>query len=341
VSARLPLLASVLLCFGALGRAQEISIEKAEGQPGFTIENDTVTDLSGLTWTGGDSFYAVADHPNLLVPLTLKIDRATGCIARGEFGTPIPVRAPISDFEGVTYVGSTKTFYISGENGHGVISFQPGGSAQIQPVPGIFAEARKNLSLEGITWNDIAGCFWIANEEALNPDGPVSGTTGTLVRLQQFDAKFRPVAQYAYRTEPTAFRFRGSGNGVSDLCLLPDGRLIVLERGFVFGSLQVRLFLADFKGATDTSKLHSLVGAEFEPMRKTLLFEEATGFTNFEGIALGPMLDDGSRSLILIADSNGGKTHAFLPLKLRLNGQGSKATPAPARTSSSRSTPPL
>ncbi len=291
-----------------------------EGQPRFAIESAEVTDLSGITWAGGDSFYAVADHPNLLVPITLKIDRATGCIVHGQLGAPIAVQAPVRDFEGVAYVAATKTFFISAEEGNAVISLQPGGVAQLQPVPRIFSTARKNLSLESITWNDFDGHFWIANEEALLPDGPLSGVTGTLVRLQQLDAKFRPTAQYAWRTEPAGFRFRDSGNGVSDLCLLPDGRLIVLERGFALGGLQLRLFLADFKGATDISKVPSLVGSDFTIVQKTLLFEEATGFTNFEGIALGPVLDDGSRSLIVIADSNGGHTHAFLSLKLRLGG---------------------
>ena len=318
--ARLSLIPAVVLCSILCGQAQEVSIEKAEGQLRFTIESAAVTDLSGITWAGGDSFFAVADHPNVLVPATLRIDRTTGCIVRGEFGAPIPVRAPVSDFEGVTYVSAQKTFYIGAEEGHGVISFRPGGAVQFHPVPPIFSQARKNLSVESITWNDADGHFWIANEEALRLDGPLSGGIGTLVRLQQFDTKFRPVAQYAWRTEPATFRFRDSGNGVSDLCLLPDGRLLVLERGFAFGGLHLRLFLADFKGATDISKRPALADASIVAAQKTLLFEEATGFTNFEGITLGPVLDDGSRSLILIADSNGGRTHTFLPLKLRIGG---------------------
>ncbi len=300
---------------GALG-AGELTIEKAPDQPVYTIENAAVTDLSGITWISGDQFYAVADHPNLLVPLTLKIDPATGCITHGEIGTAIPIKTTVSDFEGVTYVHGTKTFYISCETGNAVISYQLGGAAQLQPVPKIFSKARDNLSLESITWNDTDAHFWIANEEALTVDGPVSGAQGTVVRMQQLDAKFRPVAQYAWRTEPAAFRFHGSGNGVSDLCLLPDGRLIVLERGFAFGGLHVRLFLADFTGATDVSNLASLADAAFTPAKKKLLFEEISGFINFEGIALGPTLQDGSRSLILIADSNSGHVHSLLPLKL-------------------------
>ena len=300
-------------------------IESVDGQESFALESSAVTDLSGLVWTGGDSFYAVSDHPNLLVPLTLKIDPATGRIASGEIGEPIPVPADARDFEGVAYVAATKTFYISAETGSTVLRFRPGQPrAERLAVPPIFAQARKNLSLESMTWSDTAKQFWIANEEALVPDGPLAtADTGSLVRLQRFDAKFRATAQYAWRTEPAAFRFHGAGSGVSDLCVLPDGSLIVLERGFGAGGLHLRLYLADFKTATDTSRLPALADpAAGIPARKILLLDRATGFINFEGLALGPKLADGTRSLIVIADSNGGTTHTFLPLKIRLESAG-------------------
>ena len=300
--------------------AQRAVVARVEGQDGFALESDEVTDLSGLVWTGGDSFVAVSDHANALVPLKLQIDPATGRIVRGEIGVPIPVPTDASDFEGVTYVAATQAFYISAETGNAVVRFRPGQArAERLPVPPIFAQARKNLSLESITWSDTTRQFWIANEETLTPDGPLaSASAGSLVRLQRLDAKFRPVAQFAWRTEPAAFRFHGAGSGVSDLCALPDGSLIVLERGFGTGGLHVRLFLADFQNATDTSRLPALAGVEVVAARKILLLDQTTGFTNFEGLALGPKLADGTRSLILIADSNGGTTHALLPLKLRL-----------------------
>ena len=295
-------------------------LESVDGQENFALESDAVSDLSGIVWTGGDSFVAVSDKKKALVPLTLKIDAATGCIASGEIGEPVPVPADAADFEGVAYVAAAKTFYISAETGNAVLRFRPGQPrAERLTVPPVFAQARRNLSLESMTWNDTAKQFWIANEEALIPDGPLAtADSGSLVRLQRLDAKFRPVAQYAWRTEPASFRFHGAGSGVSDLCVLPDGSLIVLERGFGAGGLHLRLYLADFQNATDTSRLPSLAATDCIPARKILLFDRATGFVNFEGLALGPKLADGTRSLILIADSNGGSTHTFLPLKIRL-----------------------
>lgn len=328
----------VAALFLARGHAQQITIERVAGQEIFGLKSAAVTDLSGLVWTGGDAFFAVADHPRMLVPLTLKIDPATGRIASGEIGEPLPVEADASDFEGVAYVGATRTFYLAAETGSTVLRLAPGQARAVRmPVPAVFARARKNLSLESLTWNDTAQQFWIANEETLLPDGPLgTAEAGSLVRLQRLDARFRPTAQYAWRTEPPGFRFRGAGNGVSDLCVLPDGRLLVLERGFGGAGLHLRIFLADFRDATDTTRLPALAGADCTPAQKILLFEQATGFINFEGLALGPPLADGTRSLLAIADSNGGDTHAILPLKVRLPAVRPVAEKAPAKPRPSR-----
>lgn len=306
--------------FPAAANAQQITIEKVEGQEIFGLKSEAFSGLSGLVWTGGDSFCAVSDNRNLLVPLTLKIDPATGRIASGEIGELMEFDADASDLEGIAFVSATRTFYLAAETGSTVLRLAPRQQrAERMPVPAVFARARKNLSLESLTWNDTAQQFWIANEETLLPDGPLgTAETGSLVRLQRLDARFRPTAQFTWRTEPAGFRFRGAGNGVTDLCVLPDGRLLVLERGFAGGGLHMRIFLADFRGATDTTRLPALDGVACTPAHKTLLYEQTTGFINFEGLALGPVLTDGTRSLLAIADSNGGDTHAILPLKLRL-----------------------
>ncbi len=294
-----------------------LSIEHVAGQAGFTLEGE-ITDLSGITWTGGAEFFAVSDKTNVLLPVTLRIDPASGVIQSGEFGAPIPVAAGHWDFEGVTYVAATRQFYIATELPPGILSFRRGApAAKAMPLPPIFLKARENLSMESITWDDTVRKFWTANEEALEPDGPISNATaGTFVRLLNLDANFHPIAQFAWRTEPAAMRF-GGGSGVSDLLLLPNGTLIVLERGFGTGGLHLRLYAADLRGATDVSGIAALAGAKFAPAKKTLLFEETTGFFNFEGLTLGPPLADGARSLIVIADSNGGTRHLFLPLKIR------------------------
>lgn len=292
-------------------------VERVASQSGFTLTGP-ITDLSGLVWAGGDSFFAVSDKRAAVLPVTLQIDPKTGAIVRGEFGAPIPVPTRQKDFEGIAYVAADRRFYISAETPVGVISFRTGElEVRSHALPPPMTRTRFGLALESITWDETRKQFWIANEESLEVDGPItSATAGTLVRLARLDANFRPQAQYAWRTETATMRF-GAGCGVADLLLLPDGTLVVLERGFAGLGLATRLYAAGFEEATDISKLASLDGAKFTPARKTLLFSEGTGFLNFEGIALGPTLADGSRSLILIADSHGATEHTFLPMKIR------------------------
>ena len=38
---------------------------------------------------------------------------------------------------------------------------------------------------------------------------------------------------------------------------------------------------------------------------------------NFEGIAIGPKLADGSNSIVLVADNGGSTMHHFMPLRIR------------------------
>jgi len=71
--------------------------------------------------------------------------------------------------------------------------------------------------------------------------------------------------------------------------------------------MRIQIFLASLAGATDVSKLDSLAGQSYTPVRKTLLYDFArAGFLpdNIEGLALGPRLADGSRTLVLVSDNN-------------------------------------
>ncbi len=300
-----------------------MEVQRAPDPASLTIEATGIADLSGITWVEGNVFAAVSDKRNVIQYLTLQINRGTGELTGGEFGKVVELKGTPNDLEGIAWVASEKAFYLASEKLRALLRAPAGGtSASRIAAPSIFAGARPNLGLESLTWSSAAQQFWIANEEALKGDGPLSSAeAGTLVRLQKLNAKCRPLAQFAWRTEPASFRYGGAGSGVSDLCLLPNGQLIVLERGFGISGLQLRLFLADFRGATEVTKLPALGAAGVVPAKKRLLFEEATGFTNFEGLTLGPALADGWWSLILVADSNGTSTHSFRVLKVREAGK--------------------
>ena len=105
---------------------------------------------------------------------------------------------------------------------------------------------------------------------------------------------------------------------MSDLALLPNGELLVLERVVGAFGLSAEIFRAELRGATDVTAFPGLRQArKYTPSGKTLLFSRSTLANNFEGIALGPKLAGGWRSLLLLADSGGGATHILMPLRIR------------------------
>ena len=199
----------------------------------------------------------------------------------------------------------------------------------------VFENARPNRGFESLTRSPDGSVVWTANEDALTVDGPASGAqAGGVVRLQKFDPEMRPVAQVAYRLDPYSAPVRKplilSGHeisGLSELVALSNTRLLALERSFGgdiggMASLRNRLYLVDVAGATDVSRGElrpGLAGKKFVPARKVLLWQEYWGLSNsnFEGMALGPELKDGSRLLVLVADNNAGTAQSLFTLRLR------------------------
>ena len=175
--------------------------------------------------------------------------------------------------------------------------------------------------------------LWTANEEALYgtstlgvtiDDGGISTSSyGTIVRLQKFNSSLNPSGQWAYKVDQhKGDPFSGTpASGVSDLCVLPDGKLLVLERevgGFI-PSFRNRIYQVDFTGATDVSGDHTLHDfPESEMVTKTLLWEGNFGLNNnFEGLCLGEQLDnDNDYSLLMISDGDGTPNESLYALRL-------------------------
>lgn len=80
---------------------------------------------------------------------------------------------------------------------------------------------------------------------------------------------------------------------------------------------RMRIYQADTMGATDVRGWMSLGDADFVPIRKRLLFEADTGSAMYEGMCVGPTLEDGSRSLLLISDGDGAAVECLKVLRLR------------------------
>lgn len=197
-----------------------------------------------------------------------------------------------------------------------------------------------NYNFESLAFDSIRQYLWTIPESTLRKDGqpatPQNGLTNQL-RLMRLDwgkmkedsnkeeyseqvsskKDSRYVATYAYQMDQPSTHKKADiyVMGVSELCVLPDGQLLVLEREAFIPQIKI--------GAFCKCKLYQINPLNSEGfsmkenfssdtpfLKKRLLAEWKTGlslskrsFANYEGMCLGPMLEDGSQVVILLSDS--------------------------------------
>lgn len=288
--------------------------------------------ISGITYAGGDLFYAVDDNDKKLYPLTLAINRANGQLATSDItiGTGVTM-AGSHDMEGCAYDPASGKVWISQETSALIREFNPetGVLTRSAPVPAIQKQYYGNYSLEALTISGDGKTMWTCNEEALKCDGELAtNTVGSVVRLTKFSrdsvyGNWTAAGEWAYETQPIGTaKDSDTRSGVSGLCALPDGTLLTLERrcyaGGFFPDFNIRIYQVDFSGATDVSSISALKGASYTKTKKSLLWQYTHGnaLPNYEGICLGPRLDDGSCVLVLVGDGGSYAEEGIFTLKL-------------------------
>ena len=203
---------------------------------------------------------------------------------------------------------------------------------------------RPNAGFESLAITPSGDRLFTATETALLQDGdPASFDHGTTARLLEYVSRgetFVPAREFAYpldAVDPAPFTPGNSVAGVVDLLALSADQLLALDRTFIEASGQgrgvnfIRLFRISLEGADDISAVDSLrETARVTPVRKTLLLDLSAlaglspalnTLDNFEGLALGPTLADGSRSLILVSDDNFNASQRSWFLLLRFTGR--------------------
>ncbi|MBC7947299.1 MAG: esterase-like activity of phytase family protein [Chitinophagaceae bacterium] len=192
-------------------------------------------------------------------------------------------------------------------------------SFQLPPILHIQLEEkgpRHNSVFEAIGIDETASHVYIGIEEPLYEDGPraAGGDSSGWVRIVKFNRALKQsVAQFAYRIDPvphpsnppSAFKI----NGVSDILCLGNDQFLIIERAWSTGRLpsDVRLYLADAKGAQDVTSLSLKTQPPKKPITKKLLLDlNSLGLfiDNMEGVTFGPTLPNGNRTLLLVADDN-------------------------------------
>ena len=197
-----------------------------------------------------------------------------------------------------------------------------------------------NYNFESLAFDSVRQHLWTIPESALRKDGqPATPQNGLANRLrlmrldwgkmkenrnkeeysEQVSSKkdSRYMMTYAYQMDQPSTHKKADiyVMGVSELCVLPDGQLLVLEREAFIPKIKIgafckcKLYLINPLNSEEFS-MKEKFSSDTPFLKKRLLTEWKTGlslskrsFANYEGMCLGPMLEDGSQVVILLSDS--------------------------------------
>jgi hypothetical protein len=309
---------------------------------GLQFDGTEVGGLSSIAYDADlDRYYVISDDQSVIDPAryyTFTLDVADGTLDPGDVAVSdvttlldaagLPFAAASFDPEGLALTKDDELVITS----EGIASrlippwvrlFGLNGRQRADlPVPLAFIPdaipqtrgVRQNLGFESAA--TVGPYFFTGSEGALVQDGPPAGIgVRSPARLLRYNLETgRPDRQYVYVTEPIAESpvppTNFAVNGLVELLPLDKRSFLSMERSFSVGAPDtgntIKLFTLDLSGAQNVNGRDVLTGP-IEPARKTLLLDLddlAIPLDNVEGMAFGPDLADGRRTLVLVSDNN-------------------------------------
>ncbi len=183
---------------------------------------------------------------------------------------------------------------------------------------------RSNAAFEGMALTADKRFLILAAEKALYQDGASSSMTSTsqvrIMRLSSTDDGYSQPQEFLYELsvvpafteDETVFKIIG----ISDILVLSETNLLVVERAFVASPVNrntVKLYLVDLPAVEEYGAANEAdESATLPTVDKTLWldfdnFLSESGFPgidNVEGIIMGPALANGNSTLIVVTDNN-------------------------------------
>ncbi|MGC1247499.1 MAG: esterase-like activity of phytase family protein, partial [Spirulinaceae cyanobacterium] len=182
---------------------------------------------------------------------------------------------------------------------------------------------RENLGLEALTLNPFSAAvpqadpfrLFSAFEFALQQDyKPEAEEEAGDIPLRFMHYVVNPIGSPFFVAEHLYYLDAAPAgvisNGLTELVAIePEGYFLSLERTYGLTGAGAKIYQVALATATDTTLVESFQGniGGVVPLKKKLLLdlkELEIYLDNFEGMVLGPLLPDGSKSVILVSDNN-------------------------------------
>lgn len=323
---------TAIILFANVALAAEWTLTPIGEFPRKLLDDPQKEGLSGIAKINDSEYWVVNDKFGLLHKVEIEMNRDTGVITNFARKTTIELEGRI-DLEAIVYDPSNKVVIVVDERDCSIRSFNPETGKEVEKiqVPEVFYNSHRivNASFESLALSEDGLILWTCNESALRKDGgEATKDKGSDVRLQRFKRKdlkspWKPDGQWCYQTEknPSIGLANKRVCGVAELLLMPDGKLIALERRLKVAkwrlpSLVCGLYEIDFTGAADISAVTRLRDAKFDRVKKKCLYSANTGFGVYEGVCFGPTLNDGTQTLILVSDGDEGCASRLMSFKV-------------------------
>lgn len=336
---------TIFLAFSLLAEAQDWKVERENPQKAFP-KTVAAGNYSGIAHLHDDIYAVVSDKSDsaLYFNFRIQVNPKTGELEQVEnLGFTERTDGTLND--GKPWQGQEKGFdheaIVKVSDSTLVIASEGYCRLKEYPILPISADTAKvgyqqnlwesrwptsdfypNYNFESLAFDSVHQYLWTIPESTLRKDGqpatPQNGLTNQL-RLMRLDwgKLSRYMTTYAYQMDQPSTHKKADiyVMGVSELCALPDGQLLVLEREAFIPKIKIGAFCK-----CKLYQINPLNSEEFSMkenfssdtpfLKKKLLTEWKTGlslskrsFANYEGMCLGPMLEDGSQVVILLSDS--------------------------------------
>ena len=313
---------TILLTFFALAATAQTDV-KVMRQQSLKRYGIPAGNYSGITHIGGNR-YAVCDDkgPDGFHLWDIDIDLRTGKILDVRNVKFCKSGAPNRDAEDIAYVPDLQTIFMVSEADSRIYAYTLDGTPLPLMSDPLLPGKNHSTGLEGLTYDPQRHILWAIQENdgthhshLFSLNLPLSTLNSELSILNSsFSIPHDPPLSFLPSLKGFSPPITGEPKGVqrpwrvggrsthghSALCAMADGRLLVLEREAYVPRKKI--------GAWCRCKLFSIYPEK--PSEKRLLTEwrtrlnlTARSWANYEGMCLGPQLEDGRQVIVLLSDS--------------------------------------